>query len=49
MTHEREREPEPEPPAERPPLGSWSRLYAIVIAVLVLDIVLLLALTERFR
>jgi len=32
-----------------PPFGSWGRLYAMVIAALALDILLLLALTERFR
>ena len=32
----------------RPPLGSWGRLYALVIAALVADIVLLLLLTRSF-
>ena len=33
----------------RPPLGSWARAYALVIAALAADILLLLWLTERFR
>ncbi len=33
----------------RAPLGSWGRLYALVIVALVLDIVLLAWLTGRFR
>jgi len=31
------------------PLGSWARVYAIVIAALALDILLLWWLTERYR
>jgi len=38
--------PEPEAP---PPLGSWARLYALVLAALALDLVLLAWLTERYR
>ena len=38
--------PRPESP---PPLGSWGRLYALVIAALAVDIALLVVLTERFR
>ena len=37
------------PPASRPPLGSWGRLYGVVIAVLVLDLVLLAWLTGHYR
>ena len=38
------------PPASaRPPLGSWGRLYALVIAVLALDLVLLRWLTGHYR
>ena len=36
-------------PVPRPPLGSWARVYALVIAVLALDVSLLLWLTGRFR
>jgi hypothetical protein len=36
----------PEPP---PPLGSWGRLYAIVLGALALELVLLGWLTERYR
>jgi hypothetical protein len=45
----------PEPPPESPPpeppvpLGSWGRLYALVIAALAVDIALLILLTERYR
>ena len=38
--------------AQPPPAGgraSWARLYAIVIAALALDILLLWWLTERYR
>ena len=35
--------------AARPPLGGWGRLYALVIAVLVLDVVALAWLAERYR
>ena len=31
------------------PLGSWARLYALVIAALAVDILLLWWLTERYR
>lgn len=34
-----------EPP---PPLGSWRRLYALVVLVLIVEIVLLRLLTVRF-
>ena len=38
------------PPDENDaPLGSWARLYALVVAVLALDVLLLAWLTERFR
>jgi len=33
----------------RAPLGSWARVYAIVLAALAVDIALLWWLTERFR
>ena len=33
----------------RPPLGSWPRLYALVIAALALDLLLLWWFTERYR
>jgi len=36
-------------PAARAPLGSWARLYALVIAALAVDILLLWWLTERYR
>jgi hypothetical protein len=36
-------------PAARAPLGSWARVYAVVIAALVVDIALLWWLTERYR
>jgi len=45
--------PRPAPGADagepRPPLGGWTRVYALVIAELALTIVLLLALTRAFR
>jgi hypothetical protein len=37
------------PRTERAPLGSWARAYAIVLAALALDILLLWWLTERYR
>jgi len=38
------------PPAgSRAPLGSWARLYVVVIAALALDILLLWWLTVRYR
>jgi hypothetical protein len=36
-------------PDEPPPLGSWKRLYSLVLLVLVADLVLLAWLTHRFR
>ena len=36
-------------PDEPPPLGSWNRLYALVLVALVADLVLLAWLTQRFR
>jgi hypothetical protein len=33
----------------RAPLGSWARVYAIVLAALAVDIALLWWLTERYR
>jgi hypothetical protein len=36
-------------PEARPPLGNWRVLYALVLAALVLDIVFLWRLTERYR
>ena len=36
-------------PDEPPPLGSWRRLYALVLAALAADLALLAWLTERFR
>lgn len=38
-------EPSPEP---RPPLGSWTRLYGLVLGLLALDILLLYALMRAF-
>ena len=35
--------------ADRPPLGSWARLYAVVLAALAVDVLLLWLLTERYR
>ena len=39
------------PPASepRPPLGSWARVYALVIVALAIEIVLMWMLTERHR
>jgi len=34
---------------EPPPLGSWRRLYLLVLAALIVDLVLLAWLTQRFR
>ena len=34
---------------ERPPLGSWGRLYALVLAALAAEVLFLWWLTERFR
>jgi hypothetical protein len=39
----------PPAPAERPPLGGWGRLYALVAAELVLVILLLGWVTRTFR
>jgi hypothetical protein len=36
-------------PDEPPPLGSWARLYSLVIVVLVADLVFLAWLSQRFR
>jgi hypothetical protein len=36
-------------PDEPPPLGSWKRLYSLVLVVFVADLVLLAWLTQRFR
>ena len=33
----------------RPPLGAWSRVYAVVIVTLLAEIALLWLLTERYR
>ena len=33
----------------RPPLGAWGRVYAVVIVTLLVEIVLLWLLTERYR
>ena len=38
--------PAPENP---PPLGSWARAYALVLVALLVDLLLLWALTERYR
>lgn len=35
--------------AARPPLGAWARAYAVVLAALVAELVLLWLLTERYR
>jgi len=40
--------PENAEPEERPPLGSWPRLYALVIGALVLDVVLFYLFTRTF-
>ena len=37
------------PPEPRPPLGSWARTYAVVLAALLAEIVLLGWLTEHYR
>jgi len=34
---------------ERPPLGSWARLYALVLGTFALVVLFLAWLTERFR
>jgi hypothetical protein len=39
----------PAVPAERPPLGGWHRLYAIVLGELVLLIVLFTLFARAFR
>ncbi|MDX1383349.1 MAG: hypothetical protein R3190_06870 [Thermoanaerobaculia bacterium] len=39
--------PQPEP-EDRPPLGSWGRIYAVVIGNLVLLILLLIWFTRTF-
>ena len=36
-------------PGARAPLGSWGRLYALVILALVADLVLLWWFTEHYR
>jgi len=36
-------------PGVRPPLGSWRRLYALVVAVLALDVIVLWWLTGHYR
>jgi hypothetical protein len=42
--------PAPAPsPEEAPPLGSWARAYALVLAALLVELVLLGWLTERYR
>jgi hypothetical protein len=44
--------PEPAPgraPEAPPPLGSWGRAYALVLAALLVELVLLGWLTERYR
>ena len=41
--------PAPAPADPHPPLGSWSRLYAIVLGALALEIVLLRLLTVLSR
>jgi hypothetical protein len=33
----------------RPPLGSWARIYTLVLAALLVELVLLWMLTERYR
>jgi hypothetical protein len=40
---------EPAAPEPRAPLGSWARLYALVLLALAVDIALLWWLTERYR
>ncbi len=42
-------EPAAGPPEAPPPLGTWGRLYALVIAALAADIALLALLTARWR
>ena len=34
---------------QRPPLGSWGRLYGLVLGVLAIDLLLLWLLTEHYR
>ena len=41
-------EPEPSPPDERPPLGSWRRMYAVVLGNLAVLIVLFYIFTLYF-
>lgn len=41
-------EPVAEVPEEAPPLGSWPKMYAVVLGVLVVDIVLLTVFTRVF-
>lgn len=40
---------EPGEDARPPPLGSWRRLYLLVLGVLALEIILLWALAEAYR
>ena len=40
---------EPAPAEPLPPLGSWARLYALVIAALAVDLLLLWWFTEHYR
>jgi hypothetical protein len=40
---------EPAPAEPLPPLGSWARLYALVIAALAVDLLLLGWFTEHYR
>jgi hypothetical protein len=39
----------PAPAEPLPPLGSWGRLYALVVAVLGVDLLLLWWFTEHYR
>lgn len=37
------------PSEPRPPLGAWGRVYAVVLAALLVELTLLWMLTERYR
>jgi hypothetical protein len=43
-----DRGPTPEEAGFRPPTGSWGRLYALVVVALVVEVVLLTALSRAF-
>jgi hypothetical protein len=50
VTESRAPGPETAPrPEGAPPLGSWARAYVVVLAALLVELVLLAWLTERYR